>query len=174
MKNIFLILFVFGLALTSNAQILGKKVTNMTNLADSIKATDYLMVARAGVSYNFKISVADLFSLDTAYHAGATGPTGITGITGPTGATGPRGVTGPTGATGTALSFTRNIIAGMDTVTHNLGVRPAVVEFYKIYGAKTYPVSVGYIIDTTYSPNTKFIIDSKMSLGNTLIKMIGY
>lgn len=114
-KILALIIFTWLIILSTTAQIVGKKISQLP-VADTLKTVDLVAIVNDGITK--KTTLQAIFDLDTAYHAGATGATGATGtngtngvdgvtgatgVTGPTGATGVTGagVTGPTGATGT-------------------------------------------------------------------------
>lgn len=109
-KIIALIAFTWLILLSTTAQIIGKKISNLP-VADTLNTVDLVAIVNDGITK--KTTLQAIFDLDTAYHTGATGATGATGtngtngvdgVTGATGDTGITGPTGPTGATGTGVT----------------------------------------------------------------------
>lgn len=97
-KILALIIFTWLIILSTTAQIVGKKISQLP-VADTLKTVDLVAIVNDGITK--KTTLQAIFDLDTAYHAGATGATGATGTNGTNGVDGVTGATGVTGPTGT-------------------------------------------------------------------------
>ncbi len=97
MKKLFAI-FLFLSAINTQAQVIGRKISQLPVLTAPVDTNDVLPIVDNGATK--QITVSTLLKADSTRRIGATGPTGATGATGPSGNNGKGGIDGPTGVTG--------------------------------------------------------------------------
>ncbi|HWB63525.1 MAG TPA: hypothetical protein VG603_08465, partial [Chitinophagales bacterium] len=182
-----LILFLVMLQqLAANAQIVGKKISQLTPMNGLVLPDDLVPIVDSGETK--KATIAQILMADSLYHTGPTGATGAQGMngvignTGPTGPTGGLGPVGFTGATGPTGDFAPAGADGWVQYLHadtfyadSLFTRNPVTNTTSIL--KTAPLNgdtllLGLVIDSDALMNNRCVLERNKQAGIALVGVI--